>query len=103
MPSPKSKRQKSSGSFSQSESKISALKIPSRDAIIQHLEKVGKPVAHKKLCKQMGLKEEKQMKGLHNRMLAMSRAGQVISNRRGVYGLATVSNTHLTLPTILLV
>ena len=89
MPSPKSKLQKSSGSFSQSESKISALKIPSRDAIIQHLEKVGKPVAHKKLCKQMGLKEEKQMKGLHNRMVAMSRDGQVISNRRGVYGLAT--------------
>ena len=88
MPSPKSKLKKSSHSFSQSESNVYTPKIPSRDAIIKHLEEVGKPIAHTKLCKQMGLKKEQQMEGLRNRLIKMKQDGQVISNRLGAYGLA---------------
>ena len=88
MPSPKSKLKKSSHSFSQSESNVYTPKIPSRDAIIKHLEEVGKPIAHTKLCKQMGLKKEQQIEGLRNRLIKMKQDGQVISNRLGAYGLA---------------
>ncbi|MDP7455481.1 MAG: ribonuclease R [Gammaproteobacteria bacterium] len=62
--------------------------IPSREFILQHLENVGEPVSHKSLCDQLKLTENDQSEALRRRLIAMSRDGQVISNRRGVFGLA---------------
>ena len=40
------------------------------------------------LCEKMGLTDDEQIEALRRRLIAMSRDGQIISNRRGVYGLA---------------
>ena len=88
MPSRTSKPRNSNESFAKREESSYSHEIPSREQIIQHLEKVGKPVAHDKLCKLLHLKAEEEIEGLRRRLIAMSRDGQLISNRRGVYGLA---------------
>lgn len=62
--------------------------IPSRELILSELEKIGKPASLEKLWKVLGLEGEEQQEALRRRLIAMSRDGQIISNRRGVYGLA---------------
>ena len=89
MPSRKSKSEMPSKSSANRGSDSHTHPIPSRDAIIEHLEKVGKPIAHAKLCKQLDMHAEEEVEGMRRRLIAMSRDGQIISNRRGVYGLAT--------------
>jgi len=88
MPSRKSKSKMSSKSSTNRGSDSYTHPIPSRDAIIEQLEKVGKPIAHAKLCKQLDMHAEEQVEGMRRRLIAMSRDGQIISNRRGAYGLA---------------
>ncbi len=61
--------------------------IPSREYIIQLLETIGRPIGHPELCEQMKLADEDQIEALRRRLIAMSRDGQIISNRRGLYGL----------------
>lgn len=61
--------------------------IPSREFILEHLEKTGEPVSYPELCEQLGLTGEDEAEALRRRLIAMSRDGQLISNRRGVYGL----------------
>jgi ribonuclease R len=61
--------------------------IPSREFILEHLEKAGEPVSYPELCEQLGLTGEDEAEALRRRLIAMSRDGQLISNRRGVYGL----------------
>ncbi|MEX0901371.1 MAG: ribonuclease R [Pseudohongiellaceae bacterium] len=62
--------------------------IPSREFILTHLEKIGEPVSYPGLCDDLGLEDEDQCEALRRRLIAMSRDGQLVSNRRGVYGLA---------------
>ncbi len=61
--------------------------IPSREAIAQHLEGAGKPLTHRQLCKHLGLHDDESEEALRRRLRAMERDGQVMSNRRGAYGL----------------
>lgn len=61
--------------------------IPSREYIIQLLEQIGEPIAHLPLCEQMELTDEEQVEALRRRLIAMSRDGQIVSNRRGLFGL----------------
>ncbi|MDX1490329.1 MAG: ribonuclease R [Pseudohongiellaceae bacterium] len=61
--------------------------IPSREFILQHMEKSGKPVSYSELCEELAMDEFEQAEALRRRLIAMSRDGQLISNRRGVYGL----------------
>lgn len=61
--------------------------IPSREFILQYMEKSGEPVSYPELCEQLGLDGFDQTEALRRRLIAMSRDGQLISNRRGVYGL----------------
>lgn len=63
--------------------------IPSREYIMELMAKIGEPVTYEYLREQMGFDDdEDQAEALRRRLIAMGRDGQLISNRRGVYGLA---------------
>ena len=83
-----SKLRKPDDPFAQREAENYSNPIPSREHILEHLERLGEPVSHAGLCEQLNLVEEQQVEALRRRLIAMSRDGQLISNRRGVYGLA---------------
>lgn len=61
--------------------------IPSREFILEHLEKRGEPVTHRELCAELILFEEESQEALRRRLIAMTRDGQLIGNRRGAFGL----------------
>lgn len=61
--------------------------IPSREYILEYMEKTGEPVSYPMLCEHLGLDSYEQTEALRRRLIAMARDGQLISNRRGVYGL----------------
>jgi ribonuclease R len=82
-----SKTPKSKDPHAQREAENYANPIPSREYIIQLLEQIGEPIGHLALCEQMKLTSEEQIEALRRRLIAMSRDGQIISNRRGLYGL----------------
>ena len=63
--------------------------IPSREFILEHLEEAGEPLGHTELCDRLKLVSDEQIEALRRRLIAMSRDGQIISNRRGMYGLAS--------------
>jgi len=63
--------------------------IPSREYIMELMANIGHPVTYEYLREQMGFDDdEDQAEALRRRLIAMGRDGQLISNRRGVYGLA---------------
>ncbi len=74
--------------FAQREAENYANPIPSRELILEQLESIGKPASLEKLCGILQLFDEDEQEALRRRLIAMSRDGQIISNRRGVYGLA---------------
>lgn len=61
--------------------------VPSREYIMQVMASIAEPVSYEYLCDELELEDEDQREGLRRRLIAMSRDGQLISNRRGVYGL----------------
>ncbi len=61
--------------------------IPSREYILDVLEQADGPVTHKVLSKRLKLKQAAQIEALRRRLIAMVRDGQLISNRKGAYGL----------------
>src|SRR5688572_20154736 len=61
--------------------------IPSREFILDHLEKRGEPASHMELCTELLLFDAVAQDALLRRLGAMTRDGQLISNRRGVFGL----------------
>ncbi|NKB35085.1 MAG: ribonuclease R [Pseudomonadales bacterium] len=83
------KSRKSADPFAARESENYANPIPSREFILEHLEALGAPASFATLCEQLELESEERIEGLRRRLIAMSRDGQIISNRKGVYGLAT--------------
>lgn len=66
--------------------------IPSREFILAHLEERGEPVSHIDLCSELLLFDADQQFALERRLEAMTRDGQLMSNRRGVYGLVNKMN-----------
>jgi len=60
--------------------------IPSREFILEHLEQATVPMDYQSLCGALNLQSEQQQDALRRRLRAMERDGQLISNRRGVYG-----------------
>lgn len=82
-----SKTPKSKDPHAQREAENYANPIPSREYIIQLLEQIGEPIGHLPLCEQMKLTDEEHIEALRRRLIAMSRDGQIISNRRGLFGL----------------
>jgi ribonuclease R len=61
--------------------------IPSREYILKHLEELGTPASHLELCTALLLFDAVAQDALLRRLIAMTRDGQLISNRRGVFGL----------------
>lgn len=59
--------------------------IPSREFILEHLEKLGVPVELSDLADQLGLKRHRDRQALSKRLKAMTRDGQIIVNRRNEY------------------
>ncbi len=82
------KTPKSKDPHAQREAENYANPISSREFILQLLEQIGEPIGHLALCEQMKLTSEEQIEALRRRLIAMSRDGQIISNRRGLFGLA---------------
>lgn len=60
--------------------------IPSREFILDYLRDSIGPLTHPELCKALGLRDEDDIEALRRRLIAMSRDGQLVSNRRGAYG-----------------
>lgn len=85
---PKSQRPKDP--FAKRESDNYANPVASREFILEQLELIGEPVGLDQLVVHLKITDEDQIEGLRRRLIAMSRDGQIISNRRGVYGLASL-------------
>lgn len=63
--------------------------VPSREYIIDFLEQHNRPATFTNLLKVFSLQSEQEKEGLRRRLIAMSRDGQLISNRRGSFGLVS--------------
>ena len=61
--------------------------IPSREVILLFLEAADAPQSFKNIAGQLGLSDERDLDALGKRLRAMQRDGQIISDRRGAYGL----------------
>jgi ribonuclease R len=61
--------------------------IPSREFIMDYLEKVGEPLSRKRLIEALGLESEEEKEAFRRRLIAMERDGQLITNRRNRYAL----------------
>lgn len=86
---PKSPR-RSKDPFAKRESDNYANPVASREFILEQLEQIGEPVGLEQLVVHLNITDDEQIEGLRRRLIAMSRDGQIISNRRGVYGLASL-------------
>lgn len=61
--------------------------IPSREFIMHYLEELGRPASKDHLIRAFKLTTADEKEALRRRLLAMTRDGQLICNRRGSYGL----------------
>ncbi|MDR2212725.1 MAG: ribonuclease R [Pseudomonadales bacterium] len=61
--------------------------IPSREFILEHLQKRGQPATHLELCQELLLFTAEAQEALQRRLYAMTRDGQLVANRRGAFGL----------------
>ncbi len=62
--------------------------IVSRETIMAYLEELGSPITHEEACSHFGLHGEADIEALRRRLIAMTRDGQLVCNRRGAYGMA---------------
>ncbi len=60
--------------------------IPSREYILDILDKAPGPMTHEALCEVLQLNDEDSIEALRRRLIAMSRDGQLLSNRKSGYG-----------------
>jgi ribonuclease R len=66
--------------------------IPSREVIIELLTAAEKPLEYTDIANTLGLTAPEQVDALQKRLRAMERDGQLMVNRRGVYGLVNKMN-----------
>ena len=62
--------------------------VPSRDYILKLLNDRGKPLTHRQICAELNLHDDEPIEAVRRRLRAMERDGQLLSNRRGAYGVA---------------
>lgn len=60
--------------------------VPSRELILQVLDDAKGPMTHEALCDFFGLTHEDDIEAIRRRLIAMSRDGQLLSNRKRGYG-----------------
>jgi len=61
--------------------------VPSREFILQFIEKHGKPITRDALFKAFSLSSDEEAEGLRRRLKAMERDGQLVWCRNATYGL----------------
>ncbi|GGC04303.1 ribonuclease R [Marinobacterium zhoushanense] len=66
--------------------------VPSREFLLEFLHKWGAPIKHPHLCRELGLQDEDDIEAVRRRLIAMCRDGQLISNRKGEFGLIEKMN-----------
>lgn len=59
--------------------------VASRDALLMVLEALGKPATHEEVCTALAETDEDRVEAIRRRLIAMSRDGQLISNRRNQF------------------
>jgi ribonuclease R len=59
--------------------------VPSREFIIETLERAARPVGHPELCEILRIDDEERVEAVRRRLIAMARDGQLISNRRDAF------------------
>lgn len=59
--------------------------IPSRELILELIEKTGRPLRRKQIAKAFGLEDEDSLEALRRRLRAMERDGQLLFNRNQCY------------------
>jgi len=74
--------------YAEREASRYALPIPSREAILAHLEAKGEPVSAEDLAADLQLTASDRFDALGKRLGAMLRDGQLLMNRRGGYAVA---------------
>jgi ribonuclease R len=62
--------------------------VPSREAVMQLLADRGEPMAFEAICEALAVGGERDLDAFGRRLRAMERDGQLLRNRRGLYGLA---------------
>lgn len=60
--------------------------IPSREFILEYLADRGKPATQLQLQDELDLKSSEEREALRRRLIAMSRDGQLLRNRKGAFG-----------------
>lgn len=60
--------------------------IPSREYILEYLAEKGRPATYEQIQEDLELFREEQGEALRRRLIAMSRDGQLLRNRKGAYG-----------------
>lgn len=60
--------------------------IPSREFILQYLADRGRPATFPQIEAEIGLKTAEEKEALRRRLIAMTRDGQLLKNRKGAYG-----------------
>ena len=71
--------------FAERESKKYTHPIPSREFILAYLESYGLPITFEALVSELKLNGNEEIEALRRRLIAMSRDGQIIGNRKGAY------------------
>lgn len=61
--------------------------VPSREFLLDFLQKWGAPISHARLCAELDIQAEDACEALSRRLKAMCRDGQLISNRKNEFGL----------------
>jgi len=62
--------------------------VPSREAVLALLTERDEPLAFDVIADALGVRSERDMEAFARRLRAMERDGQILKNRRGLYGLA---------------
>ncbi|WP_317929456.1 ribonuclease R [Halioxenophilus sp. WMMB6] len=60
--------------------------IPSREYLLEVITNHQGPVTHEQMCELLNITDPDGIEGVRRRLIAMSRDGQLISNRRGAFG-----------------
>ncbi|MFL6650627.1 MAG: ribonuclease R [Sulfurifustaceae bacterium] len=66
--------------------------VPSREAVLHLLAERGEPMSFADIAGALGVRGERDGEAFERRLRAMERDGQLLKNRRGLYGLATKMN-----------
>jgi len=72
--------------FAEREAKNYEHPIPSREHMLDIIQNHSGPVTHEQMCEILGIDTEDGIEGVRRRLIAMSRDGQILSNRRGAFG-----------------